>query len=283
MSNFKLNQLHSLAEADAPPTIFNSPVKLAPPMSPPTEEYSSESSSYSRRDSLDASLTNVHIGADNFLVHFDNKSQTPETLLEQSCGSHIEEQLSELSTSTELPSTPSRPVEGYSVEPLGGEEDVDDRNDTPMGCDSSVAEEDQESCPTANIGQSDKDLQDKERVETHHVLDFDQTTDSERSQFLMSVEQGMHPLHEGEAAPGQFTTNWSRLNNGNVPTAMHHFSSSSTNGGAPFSGHQLAAAVPLAHSAVANNIIWDVPLIDEITEESRTVPAASETRHRSHD
>ena len=289
MSNFELTQLHSLAEADAPPTIFNSSVKLAPP----TDDYSSESSSsVSLRDSLDSSLTNINIGADSFMVSY--KSQTPETLIEQSCGSHnTEQQLSELSTSTERLPTPSQQVSsGYKVQPLGEEED---RNDTPLAVyDSSMAEEDRGACADdVHVASND----DEDGYRDHHgripslLIDSNSSlmTDSERSQFLMSVEQDMHPLHDSEDAPGQLSGNRTHQNNGSVPTATHHFPNASTvnkEGDIPVNWRQFPASVHLGPAnqelPVSNNIVWDIPLIEEITEQSRTGVVTRETRHRSH-
>lgn len=325
MSNFRLNRhsqlQHSLAEADAP-IIFDSPVKLAPPISPPTEEYSSESSNHSCRDSLDASLTNVHIGTDSLFVHYDNsaKCRTPETLLEQSFGSHTEEQLSELSTSTEQLPTPSCPAEGYRVEYLG-EGEVGNRGDTPSGSDSSTAEEDRVMCLKAEDQLSCDTGDNREYDRSGHVqsdLDHDVRTNS-------NPEQMVHPLAKeeytprqllvvatnrenstrrlgsapgqlrlrtgGEDAPGHLQSS-STLSNGMLPTSTVNIGE----GDAPTSLQRLPVLprgvdppATVHEWAVSSNIIWDVPLIDELNteEHSRTVPSphsrSPQRLHRSHD
>lgn len=317
MSNFRFSrpsQLHhSLAEVDAP-VVFDSPVKLAPPISPPTEDFSSESSC---RDSLDASLTNVHIGEDSLFVHYERsgKSRTPETLLEQSFGSHTDELSPELSTSAEQTATLSRPADGYRME-LFREEDLDARRDTPTGYDSSMAEEDRGF-------RSRPDESDQQSANSHecdgsgHVEPGPDQTMVSNSE-LTTVEKVMHPvaneedtpekltnkghaprqLHQctdGVDAPGQFSPDSSFVSNGK-PIAMvaHHIPcKNAADGPTSITVEQLlptGAGTPIALHGLdmSSNIIWDVPLIEEINiERSRTVqnPLSSspEQRHRSHD
>ena len=285
MSNFQLHhhasQLHSLAEADAP-AIFDSSVKLAPPI----EDYSSEeSSSQSFRESLDSSLTNVHIGTDSLLVTYDNssKSRTPETLLEQSMESHnteLEERLSQsdLSSSSEQLVTPA---EGYKVEQLGG-----GGRGVASLFDPAAAEEDKDTDTQPNIVIQETAESAQDGVSSEHVLldarELKLTSDSLHSQLLMSVEQGTDPLADEEDDPRLLAANkntW--LNNGDI--SSHFPSTGYTEGGAPRNKHQLlpstgGAVVPDAihQLPMSSNIIWDVPLIEEIKhkgeDSSRTGP-----------
>lgn len=278
MSNFRLHhssgsQLHSLAEADAP-AIFDSPVKLAPPI----EDYSSEESSgNSFRESLDSSLNNVHIGTDSLLVHYDNyhKSHTPDTLLEQSLESHnteVEERLSQssdLSSSSEHVATPA---EGYKVEQLGG-----GAKGVVSFFDPAAAEEDKEMNvqPKAAIQEtSEAEKCTHDGVNLEHVLaDSKQlklSSDPPHSQLLMSVEQGADPLADEEDHPWLLAANRSstQLRNGNII---------STTQGA-VGGPQLS---------MSSNIIWDVPLIEEIKHKredssSRTGPADTPATNTNH-
>ena len=289
MNNFRLHhhpragsQLHSLAEADAP-VIYDSPVKLAPPI----EDYSSgESSGHSLRESLDSSLNNVHIGTDSLLVHFDNhsKSRTPDTLLEQSLDSHNTDgderlsQLSDLSNSSEHAATPA---EGYKVEQLGGGE---------MGVafpfDPTAAEEDkemniQQRVAIEQVFEDEGATQDK----VNFLADSKEqmsSNDSSHSQLLISVEQGTDPLADKEDDPWSLGANRSRpgFRNGNIPK-----------GDAP--GNQHLQLSSTAHTAtMSSNIIWDVPLIEEIKHtkredksssvSSRTGPADSAVTNTNH-
>ena len=258
MSNFRLHhqssgsRLHSLAEADAP-VVYDSPVKLAPPI----EDYSSgESSGHSLRESLDASLNNVHIGTDSLLVHFDNssKSRTPDTLLEQSLdteegegGEERHSQLSELSSSSEQVATPA---EGYKVEQLGGGE---------MGVASLFDE--------AAAAEEDKEMNVQPKIAIHQASEAEETSrdkmniehSSERmsslhSQLLMSVEQGTDPLADERGDPWSLanrSTSDSRrgLRNGNITLSQDQSIH-----------HQLP---------MSSNIIWDVPLTEEITKHTQ--------------
>lgn len=308
MSNFRLHHLsgshlHSLAEADAP-VVFDSPVKLAPPI----ENYSSEESGgHSFRESLDSSLTNVHIGSDSLLVRYDNlsKSRTPDTLLEQSLESHNAEEegeweereweerelthSSDLSSSSEQAATPA---EGYKVEQLGGGE---------MGVaslfDPAAAEEDEkvDARPRPTIQQPFE-----AEITTMNVWrERMPSNDSPRSQLLISVEQGTDPLADEEDDPWSLAGNGSGrqgLRNGNIMSSGNRWPTSATGyveGGAPGNQHQ-----PTAHTTGAvhgqlpasSNIIWDIPLIEEIkyskredgSSSDRTGPADSAVTHANH-
>lgn len=273
MSNFKFDRsshLHSLAEADAP-ILFDSPVKLAPPMAPPTDGYSSEGSGHSLSES---SLNNVHIGADSLLVHYDKsgKSRTPETLLEGSFGSRTDEQLSELSTSTEQPLTPTCPSEGYRVEAVGSE-----RDGTPAGqSDSSTAEEDREVSVTQLATPVEKDEQAGKCLE----LDKASPNDFASSKLLVPTE---YALEDQEDAPEQITC--SHTSDRNVSVTVTH-PLLTFGGDVPVLSHHLAVGSSAHPLSLSNNIVWDVPLIEELNEEEkcRTAGALSEhERHSSHD
>ena len=265
MNNFQFrhqssgSQLHSLAEADAP-IVYDSPVKLAPPI----EEYSSgESSGHSLRESLDASLNNVHIGSDSLLVHFDNssKSRTPDTLLEQSLDTEGEEgerhsQSSELSSLSEQVATPA---EGYKVEQLGGGE---------VGVaslfDEAAAEEDkamnvQPKVAIHQASQAEETTQDKMNIE-HST----ERISSPHSQLLMSVEQGTDPLADEGDDPWSLAANRSSsdnrrgLRNGNILSSRDQSIR-----------HQLP---------MSSNIIWDVPLTEELTRHTHGAGEDSSSR-----
>lgn len=263
MSDFKVNhpsRLNSLAEADAP-AIYDSPVKLAPPR----EDYSSESSSQSLGDSLNLSLTNVHIGTDSLLVRYDHssKSHTPETPIEQSSSSHTDEQLS---TSVELQLAPGRPADGYKVEPFGGGEVEHDV--TPSRYDSEAAQGDGEKCLpdlTTQMEEADSGGDHGNDVGPVYVQPVEQafaqylTSNTSPSQLL---EEEIHPLDGGEDIPQQLPTNNTLLTRNvammtqQLPTMENVEGHVSTaNGKCPEATHQLF---------MSSNIIWDVPLLEEL-------------------
>jgi hypothetical protein len=108
--------------------------------------------------------------------------------------------------------------------------------------DAAAAEEDKEMTIQPKV---EKTTQDK--INEHLLNDSSERMSSPQSQLLMSVEQGTDPLADERDDPWSLAASRRGLRNGNISNrdqSIHH-------------------QLPMS-----SNIIWDVPLTEEITRDS---------------